>query len=65
MMDVYWILSSNRKGIIKECSKFEYLGVKINKDFRQKNDVKFKVNEGRPAMLNGILWNKTKIKINL
>ena len=40
--------------------EFKYLGVKIDKEDRQENAIKNRINNGRAitAMLNSVLWNR-------
>ena len=48
-----------QKGCIRECEKFKYLGMKIDKGDRQENGIKNRINKGRAItpMLNRVLWN--------
>ena len=48
------------RGYFRRCQKFEYLGVKIDKEGRQENYIKDRINQGRAitAMLNSVLWNR-------
>ena len=36
-----------QKGCIKGCEEFEYIGIKIDKEDRQENYIKNKINKGR------------------
>ena len=50
----------DQKCCIRGCEEFKYLGVKIDKEDRQENDIKNRINKGRAvtAMLNSVLWNR-------
>jgi hypothetical protein len=50
----------DQKGCIRECEEFKYLGVKIDKENRQENDTRNKINKGREitVMLNSVLWSR-------
>ena len=50
----------DQKGCFRGCEEFKYLGVKIDKEDRQENDIKNRINKGRAvtAMLNSVLWNR-------
>ena len=55
------LILENQKGCIRGCEEFKYLGIiKIDKEDRQENYIKNRINRGRAitAMLNGVLWNK-------
>ena len=47
-------------GCIRGCEEFKYVGVKIDKEDRQENNIKNRINKGRAvtAMLNSVLWNR-------
>ena len=55
------LIMEDKKGCIRGCEEFNYLGVKIDKEDRQENDFKNRINKGRiiTAMLNGVLWNRS------
>ena len=50
----------DQKGFIRGCEEFECLGVKIDKEDRQGNYIKNRINRGRAvtAMLNGVQQNR-------
>ena len=52
--------TKDHKGCIRRCQEFEYLRVKIDKEDRQENYIKNRINKGRviTAMLNSVLWNR-------
>ena len=54
------ILLEDQNGCFRRCEEFKYLGVKIDKEDKQKNDIKNRINKGRTItpMLNSVLWNK-------
>ena len=54
-----------QKGCIRVCEVFEYLGVKINQD-RKEKDANDRIYRGRAktARLNGELWNRQIIRKN-
>ena len=61
------LILEDHKGCIREQEEFEYLWVKIDKEKRQENYIKNRINKGRKmAMLNGLLRNRqiTKQKTN-
>jgi hypothetical protein len=45
---------------IRGCEEFKYVGVKIDKEDRQENHIKNKVDKVRAitATLNSVLWNR-------
>ena len=49
--------AEDQKGCIRGCQEFKYLEVKIDKEDRQRNYIKNRINKGRAitAMLNGVL----------
>ena len=54
------LIMGEQKGCIRGCKEFKHLGVKIDNEGRQKNDIMNRINKGRAvtAMLNGVLWNR-------
>ena len=48
------LILEDQKGGIRGCEEFQYLGVKIDKEDREENDIKNKINKSRAAtaMLN-------------
>ena len=38
------IILEDQKGCIRECEEFKYLGVKIDKEDKQENDIKNRIN---------------------
>ena len=50
----------DQKVCIRGCEEFKYLGVKIDKEDRQEDDIKNGINKGRAitAMLNSVKWNR-------
>ena len=50
----------NQKGCIRVCEEFKFLGVKIDKEDRQENDIKNRIYKDRAvrAILNNVLWNR-------
>ena len=55
-----YLIVEDQKGCIRGCEEFEYLGVKIDKEDIQENDINHKFNKDGAitAMLNYVLWNK-------
>ena len=51
------LILEDQKGCIRECEEFKYLGVQVDEEDRQENDIKDRINIGR-AMLNSVLWNR-------
>ena len=47
------------KVCIRRYEEFKYLGVKIDKEHRQEDGIKNRINKGRAvrAILNSVLWN--------
>ena len=41
------LILEDQKGCIRGYEEFEYLGVKVEKEDRQENDIKTKINKGR------------------
>ena len=58
------LILEDQKGFIRECEEFDYLVVRIDKEDRQKSDIKNRINKGRAtiAMLNSILWDRNITK---
>ena len=56
----YYLILEDKKGFIKGCEEFYYLGVRIDKEGRQGSDIKNRINKDRAtiAMLNSILWDR-------
>ena len=54
------LILKDQKSCIRGCEEFKYLAVKIDKQDRQENDTKDRINKGRAvtAMLNSVLWNR-------
>ena len=54
------LILEDQKGCIRRCEEFKYFGVKIDKEDRQENSIKNRINKGRAvtAMLNSVLWNR-------
>ena len=54
------LISEDQKGCIRGCEKFNYLGVKIDKEDRQENYIMNRINKGRAitAKLNDGMWNR-------
>ena len=50
----------DQKGCIRGYEEFKYLGLKIDKEGRQENYIKNRINKGRViiTMLNTVLWNR-------
>ena len=55
------LILEDQKGCIRECEEFKYLGVKIDKEDRQENDIKKRISKGRAltAVLNRQITRKT------
>ena len=55
-----YLTLEDQKGCIRGCGEFKYLGVKIDKEDRQENDIKNRIIKGTavPAILNSVLWNR-------
>ena len=51
------LILEDQKGYIRGCEEFKYLGVQIDKEERQENYIKNRINKGRAvtAMLNSVL----------
>ena len=51
------LILEDQKGCIRGCEGFKYLGVKIDKEGRQGNDIKNRINKSRAitAVLNSVL----------
>ena len=65
------LILEDQTGCIRGCEECKYLGVKIDKEYREENDIKNRINKGRAAtaMLNSVLSNrqitrKSKLLIN-
>ena len=58
------LIQEDQKGCIRGCEEFKYLGIKIEKGDSQENDIKNRINKGRPttAMLKSVLWNRQKTR---
>ena len=54
------LILEDQKVYIRESEEFEYLGVKIDKEDKQENYIKNRINKGGAvtAILNGVLWNR-------
>ena len=54
------LILEDQKGCIRGCEELKYLRVKIDKEDRQKNNIKNRINKGRAirAKLNSVLWNR-------
>ena len=54
------LIFEDQEGCIRGCEEFKYLELKIDKEDRQENDIKNRINKGRAvtAMLNSALWNR-------
>jgi hypothetical protein len=59
--DLIW---EYRKGCIRGCDEFKYSGVKIDKEDRQENVIKKRINKGRSktALLNSTVEQKDNYK---
>ena len=55
------LVLEDQKGCIRGCEKFKYLGVKIDKENRQKDHMKDSINNGREIATKltgvGLPWN--------
>ena len=51
------LILEEQEGSIRRCEEFKYLGIKIDKEDRQGDDIKNRINKGRAvtAMLNSVL----------
>ena len=60
------LILEDQKDCIRGCEEFKYLGVKIDKENRQQNDIKNRINRGRAitAMLNSVLWKRQVTRKN-
>ena len=60
------LILEDQKGCIRGCEEFKYLGVKIDKEDRQEDDIKNRINKGRAitALLNGALQNRQVTRKN-
>ena len=60
LAETKYLILEDQKVCIRECEEFKYLWVKLDKEDRQENDIKNRINKGRAvtAMLNNILWNR-------
>ena len=54
------LMLEDQKGCIRGCEEFKCLGVKIDTEDIQENDIKNRINKGRAvtAMLNSVLWKR-------
>ena len=54
------LILEDQEGCIRGCEEFKYLGVNIDKEDRQEDYIKKRINKGRKvtAMLNSVLWNR-------
>ena len=48
-------IGRSKKGCLVGCEEFKYLGLKIDKEDRQENNVKNRINKGRA--ITSMLWN--------
>ena len=60
---VFWLYEDGERELKKEESgseEFKYLGLKIDKEYKQENYIKNRINKciAVTAMLNSILWNR-------
>ena len=46
------LILEDQKGGIRGCKEFKYLGVKVDKEDRQENDTKNRINKGRAVTAN-------------
>ena len=60
------IVLEDQKGCIRGCEEFKYLGVNIDKEDRQEDNIKNRINKGRAvtAMLNNVVWNRQVTRKN-
>ena len=59
------LILEDQKSCIRRREEFKYLEVKIDKEVRQENGIKNRINKGRAiiVMLNCVLWNKQIARI--